>query len=526
MPRRVSMIELQDIIYRLQLGQSVKAVHRETGRHKTVVRTLRALAQREGWLRGERQLPSEGEIRRLYEEVRQITRISTHPLDLYKQQVGEWLKKEYSFVVIHQLLLQHGLSCSEATVRRWIHRRFPEVVLPVIVRRTIPGEIMEVDFGYLGLFWDRQRDAARKTWFFSGRLRHSRRAYREVVFNQTKETFFACHIHAFEYFHGVTAKVVPDNTKAAIVRASMENPLVNRAYRSLAEHYGFLISPCLPATPKHKGGVESDVKYVKRNFLPLFRESQAQRGHEVPSVEELKSALERWNREVCETRLVGKVGRTPLELFEQEELPALKELPPCRWEPVVYKEASVGPDWRIQFQKAFYSVPYRLIGARVLVMAGCSFLRIFYEGEEVTLHRRATRLWEYVWKAEHAPPQLEQFLASSTQGLLLWAKRLGPSVVAVAEAIFADKAVDGIRPVRALVRLAERYGTGRVEAACERALRFHTATYQSVKNILAQGLDRPPERQPTTDGPQQLFRFQREPGYFDPQAQGECSWMN
>ena len=526
MPRRVNMIELQDIIHRLRLGQSVKAIHRETGRHKTVVRTLKALAQREGWLQPGAGLPSEGQIQRLYEQARQIVRESAHPLDVYREQVAGWLKKNYSFVVIHRLLTRQGVSCSEATARRWIHRHFPDVPLPVIVRPTTAGEVMEVDFGYLGLFWDPQRSAARKTWFFSGRLRHSRRVYREVVFHQTKECFFACHIHAFEHFHGVPQKVVPDNLKAAILKASVENPLVNRAYRSLAEHYGFLISPCLPATPKHKGGVESDVKYVKRNFLPLFREAQAQRGQEVPSVEELKAELERWNREVSETRQVSKVGRTPAELFEQEELPALQQLPPCRWEPVVFKEASVGPDWRVQFQKAFYSVPYRLIGVRVLVMAGSSFVRIFYQGQEVTLHPRAKCLWEYLWKPEHAPPQLEQFLASSTQGLLTWAKRLGSSVVAVAESILADKAVDGIRPVRALVRLAERYGSGRLQAACERALQFRTATYQSVKNILLQQLDRCPEQQPTVEGQQPLFRFQRQPGYFDPQAQGDSSWMN
>jgi transposase len=83
----------------------------------------------------------------------------------------------------------------------------------------------------------------------------------------------------------------------------LKNPLVNRAYRSLAEHYRFLISPYLPAPSKHKGGVESDVKYVKRNFLPLFREAQAQRGREVPLVEQLKQKLESWNREVDEAIL-------------------------------------------------------------------------------------------------------------------------------------------------------------------------------------------------------------------------------
>jgi transposase len=68
--------------------------------------------------------------------------------------------------------------------------------------------------------------------------------------------------------------VVQDNQTAAIVRALVESPLVNRAYRSLAERYGFLICRCLPATPEHKAGVGSDVKYVKRSFLPMFREGQ------------------------------------------------------------------------------------------------------------------------------------------------------------------------------------------------------------------------------------------------------------
>ncbi len=76
------MIEQQDIIHRLRLGQSVKVIHRETGRNKTVVRTLKALAQREGWLESGRGLPAEGEIQRLYERARQIMRVNTHPLEL------------------------------------------------------------------------------------------------------------------------------------------------------------------------------------------------------------------------------------------------------------------------------------------------------------------------------------------------------------------------------------------------------------------------------------------------------------
>jgi transposase len=516
MPRRVCVVELQDIVRRLRLGQSVKAIHRQTGRHKTVVRAVRDLAVDEGWLNPSSELPSEGRISQLYEQTLDASRESVHPLDAYEEQIQEWLRAKYSFQVIHRLLSAMGVTVSETTVRRWIHRHHPQLPSPVILRATIAGEVMEVDFGYLGVYWDRPNERQRKVWFFSGRLRHSRRVYREICFDQTQGTFFRCHIHAFEFFGGVSKTVVADNLKAAIVRASFENPLVNRAYRSLAEHYGFLISACPPATPRLKGGVESDVKYVKRNFLPLFTEGQKQRGHAPGLVEELIEELARWNAEICDTHIVQKVGRSPLEIFEQEELAALQPLPPSRWDPVIYKEPWVGTDWRVQFQKAFYSVPYRLIKQQVLVMGNSTFVRVYHNGEEVTMHLRATREWQYVVKPEHAPPQMEQYLATSTQGLLIWASRLGPSVSQLMQGIFADKAVDGLRPARALMRLGERYGKDRLEAACRRSLRYELGGYQSVKNILVGNLDRLPEEQEAmAPSGQTLFRFQREQGYFD-----------
>ena len=64
MPRRVLKVELQEIVRRLRLGHSVKAIHRETGLHKTVIRTVLDLAGREGWLSLMSELPSEGEIAR------------------------------------------------------------------------------------------------------------------------------------------------------------------------------------------------------------------------------------------------------------------------------------------------------------------------------------------------------------------------------------------------------------------------------------------------------------------------------
>jgi hypothetical protein len=277
-----------------------------------------------------------------------------------------------------------------------------------------------------------------------------------------------------------------------------------------------MISPCLPGKPKHRGGVESDVKYVKRNFLPLFKEGQRHKGREVYDALELAEELEKWNREVSELRLIQKVGRTPLEIFEQEERRALKPLASHRWDPVIYKECSVGADWRVQFGKAFYSVPHQYIGRTVLVMGNTKLVRIWYEGKELTCHQRARKLWEYKMKPEHAPPNIEAYLNNSTEGLQIWANRIGPSVLAVVRKILDDKVVDGIRPVRGLLRFAKTYTPERLEAACRRALRYETPSYMSVKRILKNELDRVPIEQPAESSGQLQFRFQRHSGYFNP----------
>src|SRR5438874_789832 len=80
----------------------------------------------------------------------------------------------------------------------------------------------------------------------------SRHSYVEFVFDQEVDTWLRCHRRAFEWFGGVVRRVVLDNLKAAIVHAALYDPVVQRAYRECAEHYGFLISRCRPRTPEHK----------------------------------------------------------------------------------------------------------------------------------------------------------------------------------------------------------------------------------------------------------------------------------
>ncbi len=216
MPRRRTMVEKVDVIRRLQLNQSIRAIQRETGIHRTNIREIKDLALSKGWLEKKAPLPSEYELYEALNHLHNKTSHLPHPLDVWKEPIKRWVDAKYSFVVIHQLVSQQ-YQCSETTVRRYIHRQFPREPKAVMVRPTVAGEAMEVDFGYLGITYDPVEKRNRKTHLFSGRLRHSRIAYRERVFDQKQHTFFDAHIHAFEYFGGVPQKVVPDYVPRNII---------------------------------------------------------------------------------------------------------------------------------------------------------------------------------------------------------------------------------------------------------------------------------------------------------------------
>jgi transposase len=511
------MAELRDVIRRLKLGHGVRDIQRSTGVHRTIIRKLKETAEEIGWLAPEAELPSEQQI----EEARRCVDSAEKASSLFQQLAAHhedfkrWHEDEYTAVVMHSLI-RDRVPCSLSTIDRYLRSQFPKAVKGVMRRGTVAGKVMEVDFGYLGITYDANTQRNRRTWVFSGRLRHSRRAWRERCFDQKQQTFFVCHIHAFEYFGGVVDRAVPDNTKAAVVRASFQDPIVNRAYRALAEHYGFLIDPCPPYRANLKGGVESDIKYIKKNFWPIFRERQRQLGRTIPCADELEQALEQWGAEVADKRLVGGVGRSPEEIFATEEAAALKPLPSTRWDPLSWGEPSVGPDWRVQFEKGFYSVPHIYIGHQVLVYGDRTRVRIYSGNREIALHARVKQPWGKSIKDEHAPPHKQEWLSIDRSGLVKWAHRLGQPVGELAAAILADKAVDGMRPVRALIRLADTYSAERLSVACRRALLYETVTYRSVKEILRHNLDRLPLSQPAEADGQIAFRFQREQGYFDP----------
>ena len=99
-------MELQDIVRRLRMKQSIKAIKRETGKHRRVIRRVLELAGQEGWLDAERELPSEHQLQEVYHEQRGGEDGRCHPLDARRDQIEGWRGDGYSFLVIQD----HGTA--------------------------------------------------------------------------------------------------------------------------------------------------------------------------------------------------------------------------------------------------------------------------------------------------------------------------------------------------------------------------------------------------------------------------------
>ncbi len=240
------------MIRRLKAGQSIREISRETGIHRATVRMIRDKAVEHDWLNSTSVLPDERVVLEVLDGSKREAGEPTDQLAIYRREIEEWLDQKTSFLLIHEFLRQRGVELSETSIRRYIHRRYPgRYQRPVTLRETRAGEILEVDFGHFGLVYNTKEKRNRKAWFLSARLRHSRHAYRQMVFDQKQETFYTALINALEYFGGIPMKVVPDSMKSAVIQASFTDPQVNRAFQRMAIHYGFLISPTLPYTPRH-----------------------------------------------------------------------------------------------------------------------------------------------------------------------------------------------------------------------------------------------------------------------------------
>ncbi len=129
-------MELREVLRRLRAQQGIRRIHTETGMHRTLVRALRDIAEQHGWLAAECELPSEEQIQEARRS-RTPAQAVVHPLEAFHPEIQRWVEAGHSYVVMHQLLGDR-CPCSEATLRRFVQKRFPQQHHVSVRRPTTP----------------------------------------------------------------------------------------------------------------------------------------------------------------------------------------------------------------------------------------------------------------------------------------------------------------------------------------------------------------------------------------------------
>jgi len=350
------------------------------------------------------------------------------------------------------------------------------------------GERLYIDFAGTRLqLVDKETGEQIKVEVFVSILPSSQYTYVEACKSQKREDLIHCMNKALRFYGGVPAAIVSDNLKSSVKRVCKYEPVINKTFKDFALHYGSIIYPTRTYSPQDKALVESAVNLVyQRIYYPLrnmifFSLSDLNK--------EISRLLEHYNdylfqQEKCSRR----------ELFESIERQYLKPLPESFYQIRQYKRAKVQKLGYVFLSedRHYYSVPYRFIGKQVEVQYTGSFVEVLYHSKRIAAHKRD--------KSPRAYTTLKDHLASTHQAYTDWnpdyfkklAKSHGEYVMSYVAGILqqGDFMEANYKRAMGVIQLSKEYSSDRLNKACERASYGNQFSYNVVKNILKQGLDR------------------------------------
>jgi transposase len=389
------------------------------------------------------------------------------------------LWQEYK--AVHPDGYQHSRFCQR--YQQWAGR-----LEPVLRQHYVGGEKLLVDYaGQTVPVVDRQTGEVRQAQIFVAVLGASNYTYVEATWSQGLADWIGSHRRCFEFLGGVPALVIPDNIKSGVTSPCFYDPDLNRTYQKLAEHYQTAVLPARIRRPRDKAKAEAGVQGAERWILARLRHRR------FFSLVELNDAL--W-------ALLGEYNRRPFQklegcresLFLSLDRPALKPLPARPYEYAQWKKARVSIDYHVEVDRHYYSVPYQLLHAQVEVCLTAHTVEILHKGTRVASHLRSFVRGGHTTVLAHMPRHHREYVEWHPERLLRWAQQIGPATAQLVEQMLASRPhpVQGYRACLGVLRLGRHSGPARLEAACTRALALHALSYQSIKSILAHGLETQP----------------------------------
>ncbi|MGO9595238.1 MAG: Mu transposase domain-containing protein [Steroidobacteraceae bacterium] len=270
-------------------------------------------------------------------------------------------------------------------------------------------------------------------------------------------------------------------------RACRYEPDLNPSYQDFAEHYGVAILPARVRKPRDKAKVEVAVQGIERWILAPLRHQSFFSLADLNQA--LRAELERYN-----DRPLSREAGTRRSRFHELDQPALRALPQRPYEYATWKRAKVFLDYHIELERRYYSVPYRLIGKSVDLRITRHVIEVYYRGQSVARHLKASGARRFITEATHRPDRHRAVIDLSHERLLERAEAVGPATAALLREQVSRRAHpdEALRACLGILRLAHDFSAAALEQACQRALALQTYSYRAVRTLIITPAASPP----------------------------------
>jgi transposase len=418
---------------------------------------------------------------------------SAPKLDGYKAKVEELLteeaalprKQRYTTHRIYELMLDEGYSGSESNLRRYIgqrrrERRRPEIFIPLAFE---PGQDAQVDWGEAEVVLAGKRVTVQ---LFVMRLCYSRRTFVMAFPNQKQEAFFSGHVEAFHFFAGVPHTLTYDNLKTAVRRIlTGRNRQEQERFVAFRSHYLFDSRFCTPGQGHEKGGVESGVGYVRRNYLvPL------------PVVGSY-AELNEWLRQKCLADDSRRVERQKQTIGQQwaAEKPHLRPLTGGDFPCYTSREVSLNRYGQVVFETNRYSVPAEQARAELTLRAYPFRIEILSGSQLIASHQRCYDREQDILNPLHYLPLLLERPGAFDHAAPLrqWRESWPPVYDELLRRLKNQQSeIRAVREFVQILQLHHEHEAGLVQRAIEQALADGVANLSGVRFCLHRLLDPTP----------------------------------
>lgn len=350
-----------------------------------------------------------------------------------------------------------------------------------------PGEKAFIDYcGTTMQIIDPRTGEQSAAQIFVSSLGFSNYTYVCATKSQSTEEFLYANVQSFKYFGGVPKILVPDNLKAAVIKACRYDPLINPAYQDFATYYQTTVVPARARKPKDKAKVENSVLNVSRKILAPLRNEVFH------SIGELNIAI-RKQLEEFNSRFFQKREGSRKSVFETEEKHLLTPLPSSDFEFANWKKAKVGFDYHIELEGHYYSVPYNYVSREVEVRYSGRLVTVIKDHTIIAEHLRSYDKGKFTVLEEHMPRAHREQFKSSPETIKWHAAKIGPKTSSLITKVFEQHNIPetACRKCLGITKLSGKFEVNRVEIAAGLLLDCGIGSnpYQKMKQILEREID-------------------------------------